>query len=386
MKNAVYLQSGGPTAVINSSFYGVIKSYQENQGIDVLYGSRFGLQGLIEDNLIEINKEKDYSSLTKIPGAILGSARLRLKDEFDPLLDQILEVVKKHDIHYIYCNGGNDSMDTGDKLTKFFKRVNYPCTVVGICKTIDNDLCENDFSPGFASAVNYIVKSTMEIALDLKAYKKGRVTIVETMGRDAGWLAASSSLANRYNLGPDLIYVPECSFKKEEFLEDIKRIYQEKGKVFIVVSEALKDENGEYLFADTNNLDSFGHIQLGSISMKLCDLVKHELGINTRHIEYNLMQRCASHIASQNDITWAFSCGYNAVKFSLENKVGVVSIKKKEEVTYQLVPFEKVANHIRHMPRNYMNERGNFVSQKGEEYFKTFIDDSLKIDIPEEFR
>ena len=247
-------------------------------------------------------------------------------------------------------------------------------------------MCENDFSPGFASAVNYIVKSTMEIALDLKAYKKGRVTIVETMGRDAGWLAASSSLANRYDLGPDLIYVPECAFNKEEFLEDIKRIYQEKGKVFIVVSEALKDEKGEYLFADSSSLDSFGHIQLGSISMKLCDLVKNELGINTRYIEYNLMQRCASHIASNNDIRWAFSCGYYAVLNSLLNKEGVVSIKNKEEVTYELVPFEKIANHVRHMPRSYMNERGNFVSQKGEEYFKTFIDDSLKIDIPEEFR
>lgn len=386
MKNAVYLQSGGPTAVINSSFYGVIKAYQESQGIDVLYGSRFGLQGLIEDDLIEINKGKDYSSLTKIPGAILGSARLKLKNEFDPLLDQILEVVKKHDIHYIYCNGGNDSMDTGDKLTKFFKRVNYPCTVVGICKTIDNDLCENDFSPGFASAVNYIVKSTMEIALDLKAYKKGRVTIIETMGRDAGWLAASSYLANEYNLGPDLIYVPECSFNIDEFLDDVRRIYQEKGKVLVVVSEALKDSNGDYLFADKDNLDTFGHVQLGSISMKLCDLVKRELKINTRYIEYNLMQRCAAHLQNPKDVEWAYNCGLKAVEYALNNQEGVVSLVKKDDVEYHLTPLNQVANNIRHMPRSYMNERGNYVSEKAREYFSLFFDPTLEISIPEEFK
>lgn len=386
MKNAVYFQSGGPTSVINSSFYGIIKAYQESEGIDTLYGARFGLQGLIEDQLIEISKGKDYSALLKIPGAILGSARLRLNDFNDPNYAKVLEVLKKHSIRYIFVNGGNDSMDTGEKLSRYLKEHDYPCNVVGVCKTIDNDLMGNDFSPGFASAVSYIVKSTMEIALDLKAYKKGRVTIIETMGRDAGWLAASSYLANEYNLGPDLIYVPECAFNINEFLEDVERIYKEKGKVLVIVSEALKDANGEYLFADKDNLDSFGHIQLGSISMKLCDLVKRELKINTRYIEYNLMQRCAAHLQNPKDVTWAYNCGYKAVEYALNGLEGVVSLVKKDDVEYLLTPLNQVANNIRHMPRSYMNERGNYVSEEAKEYFSLFIDPTLEIEIPEDFK
>lgn len=386
MKNAVYFQSGGPTSVINSSFYGVIKAYQESINIDTLYGAKFGLQGLIEDDLIKISKTKDYSSLLEIPGAILGSARLKLEDFNDPNYSKVLNVLKKHHIKYIFINGGNDSMDTGGKLSRYLKEHNYPCNVIGICKTIDNDLMGNDFSPGFASAVNYIVKSTMEIALDLKAYRKGRVTIIETMGRDAGWLAASSYLANEYDLGPDLIYVPECTFNIQEFLEDVKKIYQEKGKVLVVVSEALKDCNGDYLFADKNNLDTFGHVQLGSISMKLCDLVKKELKINTRYIEYNLMQRCAAHLQSKQDVEWAYNCGVKALEYALKNQEGVVSLVKNNKIDYLLTPFNQVANNVRHMPRNYMNKRGNYISDDAKKYFSLFLDPTLKINIPEEFK
>lgn len=387
MKNAVYLQSGGPTAVINSSFLGVIEQYQKEDQIDVLYGSKFGLQGLIEDNLIKIEKDKDYQALKKIPGAILGSARLRLKGDDDPHYQKILETCKKHSIHYIYVNGGNDSMDTGEKLTRFFERVGYDCVVVGICKTIDNDLENNDFSPGFASAVSYIVKSVMEISLDIMSYKKGRVTIIETMGRDAGWLCASTSIAKKFGLGPDLIYVPEVSFEKDKFLNDVKEIYEKQGRVLVCVSEALKDKDGNYIFADEKSLDSFGHIQLGSISKDLCDLVSNNLHYPTRPIEFNLMQRCAAHLQNPKDVEWAYMCGVNAIKYSLNKEGGVVSIKNDDGViNYHLAPFKNVANNVRLLPREYMNEQGNWVSAIGEKYFEIFIDESLAIEIPEDFR
>ena len=387
MNNAVYLQSGGPTSVINASFYGVIKAYQETNKIDVLYGSRFGLNGLIDDDLLEISKTRDYSSLCKIPGAILGSARICVDENDEEMLNKILETCKKHEVKYIFVNGGNDSMDTGMKLNKYFKKVNYSCNVVGVCKTIDNDLAEMDLTPGFASAVNYINRTIMEVSLDIKSYKKGRVTIVETMGRDAGWLAASSVLASDHDLGPDLIYVPEVEFSIPNFLEDVKRIYEEKKRVLVVVSEALKDKDGKYVFCDAKSVDSFGHVQLGSISKNLSNLVSDELGYPVRNIEFNLMQRCASHIESNMDQEVAYQCGMHAVHYALENKDGVVAVKVIDAfITYVLKDFKKVANVIRHMPRDYMNERGNFVSEKGRCYFDMFKDPSLNIDIPDEFR
>lgn len=387
VKNAVYFQSGGPTSVINTSFLGVIKKYQENDEVDVLYGSKYGIQGLIDDNLILIDKNKDYSSLSKIPGAILGSARVKLSNEFDKTYYQILDTLKKHSIEYIFINGGNDSMDTGNKLLSFLKKENYKCQVVGICKTIDNDLEEMDFSPGFPSAVNYIVKSIMEISLDTRSYKKGRVTIVETMGRDAGWLCASSFLANDFGYGPDLIYLPEVNFNVNNFLEDVKKVYQEQGRVLVCVSEALKDNRGNYIFNDNSKLDSFGHTQLGSISKTLCDIVKEKLNYPTRAIEFNLMQRCSSHIQSKLDTKVALECGENAYNFALDKKSGVICVRiDNGKINYRIENFEKIANRIRRVPLEFISEEGNGLSKKGKEYFEFFKDDSLKIDIPEDLK
>lgn len=389
MVNAVYFQSGGPTAVINSSFYGVIKKYQETNKIDILYGAKFGIQGLLDDDLIKIEKNKDYSFLTKVPGAILGSARIRLGDFNDPIYEKILKTVKKYSIGYIFVNGGNDSMDTADKLNRYFKNINYDCKVMGIAKTIDNDLIGTEFTPGFASAVNYIVKTIMEISLDIKSYKKGRVTIIETMGRDTGWLCASSTLANNFdNLGPDLIYVPEVAFDKQKFLQDVKKVYESKGYALICVSEALKDDKGNYIFCDNNNLDSFGHIQLGSVSKNLCDLVKKELHYNTRNIELNLMQRCASHINSNKDVEWATMCGYKAVEFVEEDNIGMVTINKdqKGDIYYSTTHLSEAANIVKYMPKSFINRDGNHITKEGEEYFSIFLDPSLKIEMLDEFK
>lgn len=385
MNNAVYLQSGGPTSVINSSFYGVILEYQKTDKIDALYGSKFGIEGLIKDDLIEIEKDKDYSFLTSLPGAILGSARIKLDQEDD--YKKILHTIKKYSIKYIYVNGGNDSMDTAERLNKFFIKEKVDCIVEGIVKTIDNDLFESDFTPGFASAVNYINKTIMEISIDINSYKKGRVTIVEMMGRDTGWLCASSVISQEYGLGPDLIYVPEVNFSKDDFLRNVDRIYKKKGRVLVCVSEALKDSYGNYIFCDDNNLDSFGHKQLGSVSKNLCDLVKNFLHYSTRHIELNLMQRCAAHIHSDKDVEWATNCGAKAVSYSLEKKSGVVVIKShNKKIEYQLVDFSKVANKVKMMPRSFINKDRNGITEIGKEYFDLFKDEKIKIDVPDKFK
>ena len=246
-----------------------------------------------------------------------------------------------------------------------------------------------DHAPGYGSCVKFITRTLMELSLDINAYKKGRVTIIETMGRDTGWLAAASSLANEFNLGPDLIYVPEIPFSKEKFYEDIKRIYKEKGRVIVVVAEALKDKNGNYVASD-NNLDSFGHVQLGAISKLLADQVKKDLGINTRNVELSLVQRCASHIASSIDVKEAIEVGKHAVKFALEGKDGVVTIQRISsspyKVEYVLGDLMKVANGIKYLPRNYINEEGNGVSKEFLDYARPFIDeDEIKITLGNKF-
>ncbi len=387
MKNAVYVQSGGPTSVINASFYGVIRACQQNGEIETLFGAKYGIQGLIEDRLIPIQNDRDYSPLKKIPGAILGSARVKLGDFSDPLYQKILSSMKKHDIRMIFINGGNDSMDTADKLDNYFRHVGYDCAVVGIAKTIDNDLEECDFTPGFPSAVRYIVKTLTEIYLDIRSYRKGRVTIVEMMGRDAGWLCASSALANDYGFGPDLIYVPEIPFDKYAFLKEVKQVYEDKQRVLICVSEALKDSHGQYVFCDDNHLDSFGHKQLGSVSKNLCDLIHRHLHYSTRHIELNLMQRSSAHLQSQLDVRWAEECGFEAVNYAKEGKRGIVCLQReKGKIRCVLKDFGLVANKVRTMPPEFLRSDHRDLSLKGKEYFSIFKDDSLRIDIPEEFQ
>ena len=386
MNNVIYFQSGGPTSVINTSLYGAIKAFQESDKIEKFYGSKYGIEGILNEDLIEIDSKEDYSSLLKIPSAVLGSSRKKIDFNDQHLMNKIIEVLKKYSIKYILVNGGNDSMDTANKLKKYFTSINFPCHVIGVCKTVDNDLEEMDFTPGFASAVNYIVKTVMEINLDTRVYKKGRVTIIETMGRDAGWLCLSSSIANDYNLGPDLIYLPERPFSVEQFIEDVKKVYEKKQRVLVCVSEALKDENGNYLFCDKNNVDAFGHFLLGSNSRKLCDLVELKLGYKTRNIELNLMQRCSSLLINKLDSEVAYNCGYHAIKFALDNLDGVVCVKFNDQITYTLTSFDKVANLVKHVPLSFINEEGNGVSQVGKDYLKIFKDDSLKFEIPTIFR
>ena len=388
MKNALYFQSGGPTSVINASFYGVIKAYLDSlDEVDKLYASRYGVEGVISQDLIEIEKDlSKYEEIKSLNGAILGSSRLKLsKDTTDNNYSKIIDTVKKFNIGYILVNGGNDSMDTADRLNKFFKEKNIDTVVVGIPKTVDNDLMLIDHTPGFASACKFVVRTIMEISLDINVYKKGRVTIVEIMGRDAGWLGASALLASRYSLGPDLIYVPESPFSKEKFLEDVNKVYKEKGRCLVCVSEALKDERGEYISTSTDEVDAFGHVQLGSVGKYLDDLVSNNLNLKTRHIELSLLQRAASHIQSKVDVEEAINVGYLALKHALKHEEGMVSIIRDSsspyKVHYELVPLKDVANGVRHLPQEYLSKEGNYINKSYEEYILPFIDeDEIKIE------
>ncbi|MCQ2798133.1 MAG: 6-phosphofructokinase [Bacilli bacterium] len=372
MKNLLVAQSGGPTSAINASLYGVVMEANENPNIGKVYGAVHGVFGLIHDNLIGIY---DVESLKTTPSAYLGSVRYHLSDDFNDIdYRDILETVKKHDIGYMAFIGGNDSMDTVDRLSRFFKSINYPCNVIGVPKTIDNDLVGTDHTPGYGSSIKYIATTFQELKLDTNAYQSGRATIVEVMGRDAGWLTAGSKLACLNGLGPDWMYLPESAFNVDKFLEDVKAIYERQRKVLIAVSEGVRDVEGRYianLLSVDGNLDAFGHTQLGGVSGVLGSLIKSRLGIPVRTIELNLMQRCAGHLTSKTDLDEAEMCGRFASKMVQNNNGKFVSMVRNDQKTYsircELVNVNEVANKVKSLPINWIIN-GNDISDDFIEY------------------
>ena len=359
-------ESGGPTAVINSSLMGVIDEAKKH--FDKVYGLRYGIEGILNEDFVEINDD-----ISLIPGAFLGSVRFKLTNEYD----RILEVFKKYDVRYFIYIGGNDSMDTCNKIDKYLKSVGYECYVIGVPKTIDNDLVLTDHSPGYGSASKYIATTFEEIYLDTHSYKEGRVTIVEVMGRDAGWLTASSSIAKLNGMGPDLIYLPEAVFDLEKFLIDVDNIYKKNKKVLVAVSEGIKDKNNKYLLAyrEFNNDDAFGHLQLGGVALVLSEIVNKRLGYPIRAIELNLPQRCAMHIASLKDVNEAYNCGVYAVKAMLDKKSGYMVTLND----YYLEPLDNIATKVKPFPKEWIIN-GNDISNKYYDYALPLIQGEVKIE------
>ena len=378
MKGACIVgQSGGPTAVINASVAGVVLASLKNDLITEVYGALNGIEGIIKENIIDFKKEdiEDIERLKYTPSAALGSVRFFLEDfeKNDSVYKQILEVFKKYDIRYFFYIGGNDSMDSCDKINKYFNHVGYQCNVIGIPKTIDNDLVLTDHTPGYGSACKFVATTISEIYLDTNCYKKGRITIVEVMGRDAGWLTASAKLAGLIGCEPDLIYLPETAFNINEFLDDVSRIYKEKQKALVVVSEGIKDKDGDYIlkYRNFNNNDSFGHLQLGGVAAFLCEFVSHKFGYPVRAIELNLPQRCASHLSSNSDIEQAYMCGLKGVEFAANNISGkMVSIVRNTDNTfdYGYVNLSDVAAKVKEFPIEFINKKGNNLNEKYIEY------------------
>ena len=255
--------------------------------------------------------------LLNTPSSELGSCRYKIADpeKDDTDYKRILEIFKKYNVRYFFYNGGNDSMDTCNKISRYMESVGYDCRVMGVPKTIDNDLFGTDHCPGFASAAKYIATSCMEINKDARVYDNGMITVVEIMGRHAGWLAASAALATEFGSGPDLIYLPELDFDMEKFIADVERIYAANGKVLVAVSEGIHYADGSFVSeAKTSATDGFGHAQLGGLASMLAEILKERTGAKVRGIELSLLQRCGAHLASETDIEASYMSGNAAVE------------------------------------------------------------------------
>ncbi len=395
MKNlkgaCMFGQSGGPTSVINSSAAGVFVEALKQDNITAVYGAEHGIVGILNEKFFDMSKEDAYELelLKYTPSSALGSARYKLKDADVDATDyeRILEVFKKYDVRYFFYNGGNDSMDTCNKISKYLQSVGYECNVIGVPKTIDNDLFGTDHCPGFASAAKYIATTIMECNLDAKVYNFGQVCIMEIMGRNAGWLTAAASLANSKGLGADLIYLPEMPFDVEKFVRDVRRVCERNdNKCIVCVSEGLKTAEGKYVAECTvSKNDTFGHAQLGGLAQVLANIIKERLGVKVRPIELSLMQRCGAHLASKTDIEEAFNAGAFAVKSACEgetDKMVIFERDKDENGNYVcknvLMPLELAANTEKKVPLEWIINDGTGISDEFVEYALPLIQGDAK--------
>ena len=373
--SCIFGQSGGPTCVINASAYGVIKTALEAEEITKVYGASHGIVGVLNDELFVMDEEdpEELRYLLHTPSSELGSCRYKMKDpEVDDTdYKRILEIFKKYNVRYFFYNGGNDSMDTCNKISRYMKSVGYECRVMGVPKTIDNDLFGTDHCPGFASAAKYIATSCMEINKDARVYDNKMIVIVEIMGRHAGWLAASAALATAYGSGPDLIYLPECDFDMDRFLADVDELYRKNGKVFVAVSEGIHYADGSFVSeAKTSATDGFGHAQLGGLAAMLAEIVKNHTGAKVRGIEFSLLQRCGAHVASATDVEEAFTAGKVAVEKAVAGETGYMVAFEREmtdgkySCNYRLLPLESVANYEKKVPLKWINDAHNGLKEE----------------------
>ena len=375
LKGALIIgQSGGPSSVINSSAYGVIRAGLDNPNITKVYGAEYGIKGVLADRLFVMDEEdpKELALLQYTPSSALGSCRYKMKDPDvdDTDYKRILEVFKKHDVRYFFYNGGNDSMDTCNKISKYMQKVGYECRVMGVPKTIDNDLFGTDHCPGFASAAKYIATSCMEVSLDASVYDTGMVCVIEIMGRHAGWLAGAAALATAHGAGPDLVYLPEVDFDMDKFLADVERIYKEKGSCMVAVSEGIHYADGSFVSeAKTSATDGFGHAQLGGLAAMLADVIKQRTGAKVRGIELSLLQRCGAHLASKTDIDEAYMSGREAVEQAVagvtDKMVALDCSREGGRYTCKpmLLDLTAVANYEKKVPVEWINAEGNGVTQ-----------------------
>lgn len=385
--NIVVAQSGGPTCAINASLAGVFKKGCKSDKIDKIYGSINGINGIIRQNLVDlsdyIKSEEDIKLLINTPSTALGSCRYKLaeceKDESD--YKKIVECLKKYDIGMFFYIGGNDSMDTVMKLSAYFSENNIDIKVIGIPKTIDNDLCGTDHSPGFGSAAKYVAATMQEIIRDSRVYSVKSVTIVEIMGRHAGWLTASSCcLRANGEIAPHLIYLPEVHFSTEKFLEDVKRIQSEHDAVIVAVSEGVRTEDGSFAAEEfqSQKSDAFGHQYLSGIGKCLENIVSKELNCKVRSIELNVMQRCSSHIASLTDLCESEEIGEAAVEAAMDGKTGrMMCYNRDSNSPYKMhigdISVFDTANKEQYFPIEWINSEHNNVTDEALEYFLPLI-------------
>lgn len=392
MKNCFVAQSGGPTAAINASLAGVIKGVLEHSDFDRIYGSLNGITGILEGRYLDLTdifqKEETLNLLKRTPAMYLGSCRFKLpkpEDDIQPY-QFIFEKFAEMNIGAFFYIGGNDSMDTVDKLSAYGASIGSDIRVIGIPKTIDNDLCATDHTPGFGSAAKYVASSILEISHDTLIYHVKSVTIVEIMGRDAGWLTAASALArNEYSTAPHLIYLPERDFDTEAFLADVSRLLQERDNVIIAVSEGIRDKDGNYISASAGAVDNFGHSQLSGAGKALEYLVQERLHVKVRSVEVNILQRCGGHIASLTDLDESFAQGEFGVTLAGYGETGkMVTLSRTSNtpyaVSYSATAIADIANKVKSVPMEYINAEGNDVTSEMITYLKPLIQGEPVVD------
>jgi len=396
-KNLLIAQSGGPSAVINATLAGVIERAQMSGEIEKILGGIHGIKGVMEGNIVELDlyNTSRLGLLTHTPSSALGTCRLKLKNDPEEF-KKITDTFKKHNIGYFVYIGGNDSMDTVMQLSKYCESQNMDVRVVGAPKTIDNDLEEMDHTPGFGSAAKYIAASVSEIFCDVMAYEVKTLTVVEIMGRNAGWLTAAAALsAANGGPAPHFIYLPEVAFSDEKFLRDVRSQHEKTSYALVVVSEGLKFANGKYVCeSDNQTIDAFGHKALSGTAARLTQLGKAEIGCKVRPIEFSLLQRCAAHIASATDVAEAKVLGSVSLSAALSGQTGVMSriLRKSSSpyrVEYSMVETSKVANNEKRVPVEWLNAEQNHVNDKMLEYLFPLIQGesqiSFKNGVPEYF-
>ena len=381
MKNMVYIQSGGPTSVINSSLYGAFKEARRYPDkIENIYGSLNGVEGLIEDRLIDLRKEEEseIELLLQTPGSILGTTRRKLPaDMHDPLYTRIMDTIKRREIGYIFVNGGNDSMDTCNKLQQLCEEENLDVKIIGVPKTIDNDLAFTDHTLGYGSAAKAVINEIYAMSKDALCFKEGKIHIVEVMGRNAGWLTAASDLVPEDG-HPDLIYLPENKFDVDEFVEDVRRINVAKGCGIVVVSEGVEFDHG-----DAADVDSFGHKQLSGTGAALAKIVRDRLGLKTRVVELSLTQRANPFLLSRADRDEAVKIGELSVIAAVRGETGKMHIVKRISnnpyiCEYELVPVSMVANAERKIPPEMMYDKTR-MADSFREYLRPLIAGSIHV-------
>ena len=392
MKNCIVAQSGGPTVAINASLAGVISGVLNSQEYDIVYGSLNGITGILNNRLLNLSEifaegKPMLDKLVMTPAMYLGSCRYKLPTaEANPeVYESIFDFFEEKEIAAFFYIGGNDSMDTVDKLSAYAEKIGSSVRIIGIPKTIDNDLCVTDHTPGFGSAAKYVASTFLEIAHDTFIYKVKSVTIVEVMGRDAGWLTAASVLArNEYNTAPHLIYLPESAFDLSEFLADVKVLLDKQDNIIVAVSEGIRDKDGKYISASSSTVDNFGHSQLSGAGKTLEYFLKEHLDVKVRSIELNVLQRCAAHIASKTDLEESFGLGAKAVELAAQgqNAVMLTLLRTSNEpytVTYDSAPVCDIANLAKEVPASYINERGNDVTEEMISYLRPLIQGEMPV-------
>lgn len=392
-KNCIVAQSGGPTAAINASLAGVLSGAIHSGIYSHIYGAVHGIQGVLKKNFLDLSDKDDafIEKLTRTPAMYLGSCRFKLPDmqEDQAMYEEIFSIFQEYDIDAFYYIGGNDSMDTVAKLSAYAESISYDIRIIGIPKTIDNDLVQTDHTPGFGSAAKYIAASIREIAYDTYIYDLQSVNIIEIMGRDAGWLTAASVLArNEFSMAPHLIYLPEVAFDKEQFITDLREKVAQYKNVIVAVSEGIRDKDGNYISATSAAADKFGHAQLSGAGKTLEYIVKDALGIKVRSVEINVLQRCAGHLASATDLSESFESGKYAVTLASQGQSGLmVTLARTDTAEYGYTlsgkPVCEIANKAKEVPVSWITEDHHDVTGEMVDYLKPLVVGEVSVDVEE---